>query len=163
MADTSEFLNPKSMVTPGVAGGLTMLITNALAKQFDLPGNWTSLMVSFLFGLLVFGAALSIAQRLVFYVINSLIIFSVAVGANSAGQQLQQPQAKTVLMPVSKIMKPLTTTDTQPRMPTTFQTTLSSQSGTPEKFFGQWFAREDHVMVEVVPSARSRATKSPVM
>jgi hypothetical protein len=94
MAATDEFLNPKSMLTPGIAGGLTMLITNALVKQFDLPGSWTSLIVSFLFGLVVFAApTLVFPLRIVFYLINSLIIFSVAVGTNSAGGQTQKSEA----------------------------------------------------------------------
>lgn len=152
MADTGEFLNPKSMVTPGVAGGLTMLITNALAKQFDLPGNWTGLSVSFLFGLLVFGAALSLAQRLMFYVINSLIIFSVAVGANSAGQQIQQPQAKTVLVPESQTSQPQTA---GLEAPTIFQSTLSRHTGKPANFFSPWFDRDEHVIVQVVPTRRN--------
>jgi len=36
-----EFFNPKSMLTPGLCGGVTMLITNALAAQFDAPPNYT--------------------------------------------------------------------------------------------------------------------------
>jgi hypothetical protein len=28
--NTDEFLNPKSMLTPGVAGGIVMMITNSL-------------------------------------------------------------------------------------------------------------------------------------
>ena len=46
-----DFINPNSMITPGAAGGITMAITNVLTSQFDgLPGNWTALILSFLFG-----------------------------------------------------------------------------------------------------------------
>src|SRR5258708_4001030 len=90
----NEFLNPKSMVTPGIAGGIIVLITNALRTQFQLPGNWSSLLLSFLFGTIVFGAAtIPLLHRVVFYLVNSLIIFSVAVGANSAGAAAQKPAA----------------------------------------------------------------------
>jgi len=51
-----EFLNPKSMLTPGLAGSTTMFITNVLAAQFSLPPNFTGLFISFAFGLVVFAA-----------------------------------------------------------------------------------------------------------
>ena len=40
MSDMEKFLTPESMLTPGLAGGMTMGITNALAFQFGLiaPG-----------------------------------------------------------------------------------------------------------------------------
>jgi energy-coupling factor transporter transmembrane protein EcfT len=49
-----QFLNPKSMITPGVAGSMVMLITNTLVIQFGLPGRWISLSLSFLLALVVF-------------------------------------------------------------------------------------------------------------
>jgi hypothetical protein len=33
------FIDPKSMLTPHVAGTLVMLVTNALASTFSLPGS----------------------------------------------------------------------------------------------------------------------------
>ena len=85
-----EFLQPKAMLTPGIAGGLTTLITNALASQFGFWPNYTGLGISFLFGLLVFQAAVAIPviQRLAYYILNSLVIFSVAIGANQTGVSL---------------------------------------------------------------------------
>jgi hypothetical protein len=82
-----EFLNPRSMITPGVAGSITMLITNTLGKQFDLPPNYTGLVLSCLIGLIVFRAVKipHLGERVLYYIINSLIIFSVAVGTNQAG------------------------------------------------------------------------------
>jgi hypothetical protein len=82
-----EFLNPKSMVTPGVAGAVTMLITNTLSSQFGLLPNYTGLVISLIFGLVVF-LAQSQANwlvRIIYYFLNSLIIFSVAMGTNQAG------------------------------------------------------------------------------
>ena|SRR5258708_3591159 len=82
-----EFLQPKAMLTPGIAGGLTMLITNAVTSQFGLLPNYTGLGISFLFGLLVLYTSASIPrlQLLAYYVLNSLVIFSVAIGTNHAG------------------------------------------------------------------------------
>jgi hypothetical protein len=86
MAAPKEFLNPKSMLTPGVAGAMTMMITNTLHQQFGTPASWTGLIISFAMGLIVFTAStVSWPQRCAFYVINSLIIFSVALGSSAVG------------------------------------------------------------------------------
>ena len=80
-----SFLNPQSMLTPGVAGALTMMIANVLAIQFAMPRAWTGLGLSFLFGLLVFVSGITLFLRIIYYVINSLIIFCVAIGSNTVG------------------------------------------------------------------------------
>ncbi|HEX4441337.1 MAG TPA: hypothetical protein VH854_14760 [Thermoanaerobaculia bacterium] len=90
-----NFLDAKSMITPGVAGTLVMLLTNALSNNFSLPGKWVALVLSFVCGLLVFGdKKLSVGPRVAFYVVNSLIIFATAVGANGIGAAAStEPQA----------------------------------------------------------------------
>lgn len=86
MAEFKEFINPKSMLTPGLAGGITMMIANTLWVQFALPQKWTALLVSFLFGAIVFSVkTMPIWQRPIFYLLNSLIIFSMGVGVNTVG------------------------------------------------------------------------------
>jgi hypothetical protein len=89
MDSSKEFLNPSSMLTPGLAGGMTMAITNSVAGQFDLvaPGPaYLGLGLSFLFGLLVWmSQEVSHIKRAVLYVLNSLVIFVVAMGSNSMG------------------------------------------------------------------------------
>ncbi len=77
-----SFLTPEAMLTPGVAGALTMMITNALAQNFELPRAYTGLALSFVFGLLVLVAAKTLISKVVFYVLNSLVIFCVAAGAS---------------------------------------------------------------------------------
>src|SRR5438067_1992162 len=90
-----EFLQPKAMLTPGIAGGVTMLIANALWVAFSLPPRWTSLVLSFLLGLLVFVATrVPLWQRAVYYLLNSLIIFSVSIGTNYVGVGLTHPPAQ---------------------------------------------------------------------
>ena len=88
--NTKEFLNPNSMLTPGFAGGMTMMITNTVAAQFDLGYPWSAvvgLLISLLFGLLAITAtAIPSWQKLIYYVLNSLIIFTVAVGSNTLGR-----------------------------------------------------------------------------
>ena len=85
-----EFLNPHSMLTPGFAGGMTMGITNTMATQFEFFDPWravVALIISCLFGLLaVMVKAMPYGQRLIYGVLNSLIIFTVAVGSNTLGR-----------------------------------------------------------------------------
>jgi hypothetical protein len=77
-----SFLTPEAMLTPGVAGAMTMMITNALWQNFALPPAYTGLALSFVFGLLVLAAAKALIPKAVFYVLNSLVIFCVAAGAS---------------------------------------------------------------------------------
>ena len=95
-AKVEEFLQPKAMLTPGIAGGITMLIANALWVTFSLPPRWTSLVLSFLLGLLVFVATTRapLWQRAVYYLLNSLIIFSVSIGTNYVGVGVTHPPAQ---------------------------------------------------------------------
>jgi len=86
-----EFLNPKSMLTPGICGAVIMVTANALGSAFGLEGPARSLIclvLSFLAGTLVFAAGVKrFWPRLAYYVFNSLIIFSTAVGVNFSGQK----------------------------------------------------------------------------
>jgi hypothetical protein len=93
-----EFLQPKAMLTPGIAGGVTMLIANALWVAFSLPPRWTSLVLSFLLGLLVFVATTRVPvwQRAVYYLLNSLIIFSVSIGTNYVGVGVSRPPTQQI-------------------------------------------------------------------
>ena len=82
-----EFLNSRSMLTPGAAGATVTLITGTLVSQFGLPGNWTGLAVSFIIGLIVWAdTSLSMVKRFFFYIVNSMLIFAVAIGLNEAGR-----------------------------------------------------------------------------
>jgi hypothetical protein len=88
----SEFLNPKSMLTPGVAGGLTLLMTNSVAFAFGIPLDYlgyTALGISALFAALVASGSIPLHQRIVYQVLNTLIIFCVAMGSNVTGYNIQ--------------------------------------------------------------------------
>src|ERR1700722_4539085 len=80
-----EFLTPEAMLTPGMAGSVTMMITNALSVNFAMPRAWVGLVLSFIFGLLVLISARGYIAKFVYYIFNSLVIFCVAVGANGLG------------------------------------------------------------------------------
>jgi hypothetical protein len=89
------FLNSKSMLTPGVAGGLVVSISAALTAQFLLPGNWTALAISFLLGGVVFvDPKTKKVEKIILYLLNSLVIFTVAVGANTTGRAVSGAAAE---------------------------------------------------------------------
>jgi hypothetical protein len=84
-----EFLKSKAMLAPGVAGAMTTMITGTLVSQFGLPGNWTGLVISLLLGLAVWAdKSVAIYYRMLFYIINSLTIYAVAIGVNTAGMAI---------------------------------------------------------------------------
>ena len=99
MAKMDDFLKPESMMTPGVAGAITMTISNAMWVQFGLQQRWSALMLSFAFGALVFTATrLPVWQRGVYYMLNSLIIFSAAAGGNYIGYQVSETSRSASLL-----------------------------------------------------------------
>ena len=98
-----EFFNSKTVqtLTPGVAGAMTTTITATLVSQFGLPGNWTCLAISLLFGASVWTyKSAAIFQRFLFYIINSLTILAVAIGLNTAGMVVNRAVERSVDPPV---------------------------------------------------------------
>ncbi len=82
----SEFLNPKSMLTPGAAGAIIMLISNSLWVTFGFPSNWSALLFSFLFAIMVVGHYVApFWHKALLMVFNTLIVFSLGVGTMSMG------------------------------------------------------------------------------
>ena len=73
----NEFLNPKSMSTPGVAGALMMLLTNSFCNYFpEFQFRYVAIALSFLIGAVVFSATnLKIWERGIYWLVNSLIVF----------------------------------------------------------------------------------------
>ncbi len=80
-----KFLTPEAMVTPGVAGSMSMMFGNALHYHFSIPNGWAVLFFSFAFGLLVMAKTEPMLKRTVLYLINSLVIFCVAAGTVTLG------------------------------------------------------------------------------
>src|SRR6516162_1213583 len=86
-----QFLQPQSMVTPGALGALAMLATNTLVGNFpNMNAPIIALILSFLLGFAALVKSTSIFEKILYYLLNSIIIFSVAAGANKLGQQIQQ-------------------------------------------------------------------------
>jgi hypothetical protein len=89
MDPIKDFLNPQSMLTPGIAGASIMAIINTLSMQFDLARPWPALM-ALLLSALCCALALSTDRmpwwrKGIYFVLNSLVIFSVASGVNGLG------------------------------------------------------------------------------
>jgi hypothetical protein len=94
MPEMKDFLNPASILTPGIAGGLTASISFPLTFQFHLPFKWVALVVSFIIGLLIvisFKEKIPKLLRTLYCVLNSLIIFSVSVGTGMTVDPIPKP------------------------------------------------------------------------
>lgn len=88
----NEFLNPKSMATPGAAGAMVMFVANSICFQFpEIEFRWAAIILSFLAGAIVFSSKeLNLSHRAAFWALNSLIIFSVGVGTSNIAANVQQ-------------------------------------------------------------------------
>ena len=89
----NEFLNPKSMFTPGVAGSFVMMLANTLCAVFpELGFRYVVVIASFLVALaLQASSKLGFTNRALFWVLNSLVIFTVGVGASNTAANLASP------------------------------------------------------------------------
>lgn len=81
----NDFINPKSMLTPGIAGSLLMFLVNGIAYQFpEIPVRYLALFLSFLIGAIVWASEikgrLPVMQKTIYWILNSLIIFVVGFG-----------------------------------------------------------------------------------
>lgn len=142
--NNQDFLNPKSMLTPGIAGGTVMLITNALINQFDLSGPKVALGLSFLVGSLVFLTKIvPIWQRLIYYVLNSLIIFAMATGTAFVGHKAE-----------AKVTNARATADT-----TMF--TAPSRISTNAAFTNEWIVSMDSTNVALAAFRLNNTSHSP--
>jgi hypothetical protein len=136
-----QFLQPQSMVTPGALGAIAMMGTNAIAGNFaymSLP--FTALLLSGLFGLAALVKSTSIPEKVLYYVLNTIIIFSVATGSNKIGQQVQQHL--TLLSP-SLTAYAASSFDMNARGPERVQ------------FFKEWFSNQPKGAPITVPTSRA--------
>lgn len=84
-----DFLNPKSMVTPGVAGAFMMFLVNGLNFHFpEMSARFTALGISFLIGASVVFYSQQLKQnpvyvKGVYWVLNSLVVFVVGFGTTN--------------------------------------------------------------------------------
>lgn len=96
----NEFLNPKSMTTPGAAGALMMLLANTFCAVFpEVAFRYAALSLSFLIGSVLFATVgMRLWERGAYWCINSLIIFSMGVGtSNIAANVATSPNGHAAL------------------------------------------------------------------
>lgn len=92
-----DFLNPKSMLTPGLAGSLLMFLVNGIACQFpEIEPRYTALLLSFLIGgSLIMSTKMLVNARIIekslYWVLNSIIIFVVGFGSANIANGINQP------------------------------------------------------------------------
>ena len=88
-----DFLTSEPTMTPLVAGTSTLTIAATLASEFGLPGNITAIVISLILSSLIgIKAEVTLFKRILFYFINAITIFVIAMGLNSAGVALTQSQ-----------------------------------------------------------------------
>ena len=87
----NEFLNPKSMVTPSIAGGLIMVIANTLWITFTIPQKWSALILSFLLIIPILAKYSALFyEKVIYFIINGLTIFALAINTNFAGKTISE-------------------------------------------------------------------------
>ncbi|MFN0192961.1 MAG: hypothetical protein ACKVP5_13470 [Aestuariivirga sp.] len=101
--DFAAFLQPEAMLTPGVAGGVTMLITNAVSGVFPVPLSATGLAISALLCTLPLASAAPLWKRSVCYVLNTLIVFSMAMGTGTLAYEASKKRTNFALSDFSLI------------------------------------------------------------
>jgi len=102
----NDFVNPKSMMTPGAAGALVMFLSNAVSFQFpEVTPRWLALALSFVLGAIVVGAAKpKVLAASGLWLVNSLVIFAVAVGSAGEAAKMAGPAASGVAAAVNRII-----------------------------------------------------------
>ena len=104
----NDFLNPKSMLTPGMAGALVMFLSNAICFQFpEIAPRWAALLLSFVLGGGVIAAAqLKYFAAAGFWLINSLIIFAVAAGSAGVASKTTAQMARHTTVMFANVLIP---------------------------------------------------------
>jgi hypothetical protein len=115
MTDKSEFFSPASSITPSASGAVVVTASLALADTLGMSVKWIALAMSALLGLLL---VLSIAEpstkalKVLYWVFNSLMVFSVSIGL---GISVDSPQTRPPKAPleVEQILKDRLSTSQQ--------------------------------------------------
>jgi hypothetical protein len=104
----NEFLNSRSMLTPGFAGAMVMVLANSISSAFGMTSflSYVVLALSFLIGIIVLSDNnLVFSVRFPLYILNSLIIFSMAYGSNSLGKAAEKNTDEKEI--IESIIKPI--------------------------------------------------------
>ena len=93
-----DFLSPTGSLTPAAAGAIVLLITNTLGAAFGLPRALTALVLSAIVGALIVARfKTTFGARLGYWIVNSLTIFAVALGANGVKDVSGNPLGEEII------------------------------------------------------------------
>lgn len=99
MQKCHEFVTPRSVLTPGAGGGLSMAITTTLAARFILPYRWLGPVVSGFFAAAVVKyAQMRLAERALFGALSTLNTFFVAFATGTFGTGVASSEARVLLL-----------------------------------------------------------------
>lgn len=106
-----EFINPKSMLTPGVAGAFMMFLVNGISFQFpEVPNRYLGIFLSFVIGAIVWFSETEgksiVLQKVIYWFLNSLIIFVVGFGTANLAADAAAGASKTGI-PHAKLISPV--------------------------------------------------------
>jgi len=88
-SSASDFLTPQSMLTPGAAGAMVLLCTNTMYQQFGWEPKYCAFFLSALLGLLILKELKTqLIYKPIYYVFNTILIFTISLGGNSVGQNV---------------------------------------------------------------------------
>jgi hypothetical protein len=115
----NDFLNPKSMLTPGAAGAFLMFLVNGVCFSFpELAPRYVALGLSFVIGLVSFAAVdVKPVLRATLWVLNSLIIFTMGMGAAKVASVASGPQQTAATPPALGLVLDLLVAPAQAQEP----------------------------------------------
>ena len=83
MIKIKDFVNPNSMLTPAIAASIIMINANVLWVNSGMTPKYAVLVLCLLICLIVLAIFRApLWQKLVYYIINVVIVFSVSAGSN---------------------------------------------------------------------------------
>lgn len=95
MTKTQQWLTPNSPVTPSALGALLVTVSSPLSDKLGISFLWITLFLSLGLGMLVvlsIKEEITVALKGLYWVFNSLLVFSVSIGIGQSSSPLP-PQA----------------------------------------------------------------------
>ena len=135
-----KFIDPKSTLTPGIAGGITFLIACTLYYFFAISQKLSSPILSLLFAIFVASRSKNVnsLQTITLCLLNALIILSISLGAGMAGKFVMNSSPSNA------------TSDTRNNLQADAAFSRSLPSSAPRHFFDSWFSVQDMMDTSVV-------------
>jgi len=103
MASIEEFINPKSMLTPGLLAPIIATASGACFSMFGLALPWTVPLFTLLFGAVVFYSkefregTMTRPAKALFYTLNCIILFTMAASTPSVLDRTNKVGSSTIV------------------------------------------------------------------